>query len=74
MATRVGPGCHPISSAYFRYFKNPCGGAAEVDWDTDFITDDWTSKDWPLGHETVAQWTTDGVDRYDPGARPPEAR
>ncbi len=69
--TRIGPGRHPISSAYFWYFKNPCGGAAEYDWDTDFITDDWTPKEWPFGHESFAEWTMQGVDRYDPDERRP---
>lgn len=72
--TRIGPGRHPISSAYFWYFKNPCGGAAEYDWDTDFITDDWTPKEWPLDHRTFAEWTTYGVDRYDPKTRQPGSR
>ena len=35
--THLGPGRHPISSCYFWYFKNPCGGAAEYDFDSDFI-------------------------------------
>lgn len=70
--TRIGPGRHPVSSAYFWYFKNPCGGAAEYDWDTDYITDDWTPKEWPLDHETFAEWTIYGVDRYDPETRQAE--
>jgi hypothetical protein len=28
--TEVGPGRHPISSAYFWYFKNPLGGAISI--------------------------------------------
>ena len=72
--TRIGPGRHPISSSYFWYFHNPCGGAAEYDWDTDYITDDWTPREWPLDHESFAEWAMYGVDRYDPSARPPESR
>lgn len=37
----VGPGRHPISSAYFWYFKNPCGGAVEYFCDSDYVTEDW---------------------------------
>ena len=37
----VGPGRHPISSAYFWYFKNPCGGAVEYFCDSDYVTADW---------------------------------
>jgi catechol 2,3-dioxygenase-like lactoylglutathione lyase family enzyme len=37
----VGPGRHPISSAYFWYFRNPCGGAVEYFCDSDYVTADW---------------------------------
>ena len=40
-ATAVGPGRHPISSAYFWYFKNPLGGAVEYFCDPDFVTEHW---------------------------------
>lgn len=39
--TQVGPGRHPISSAYFWYFKNPCEGAIEYYADSDFLTAAW---------------------------------
>lgn len=39
--TEVGPGRHPISSAYFWYFKNPCGGAVEYFTDSDQVTENW---------------------------------
>jgi len=39
--TSVGPGRHPISSAYFWYFVNPCGGAFEYFADSDYVTDKW---------------------------------
>lgn len=39
--TEVGPGRHPISSAYFWYFKNPCGGAVEYFTDSDQVTEKW---------------------------------
>jgi len=39
--TRVGPGRHPVSSAYFWYFKLPFGGAFEYFSDSDFATEHW---------------------------------
>ena len=39
--TNVGPGRHPISSAYFWYFENPLGGAIEYFSDPDYVTKDW---------------------------------
>ena len=43
--TMIGPGRHPISSCYFWYFKNPCGGAAEYDFDSDVVDDNWEYKE-----------------------------
>lgn len=54
--TLIGPGRHPVSSAYFWYFVNPCGGAAEYDWDSDAVSDDWEPKEWPKNHSTFAEW------------------
>jgi catechol 2,3-dioxygenase-like lactoylglutathione lyase family enzyme len=39
--TEVGPGRHPISSAYFWYFKSPTEGAIEYYADSDFVTAAW---------------------------------
>jgi catechol 2,3-dioxygenase-like lactoylglutathione lyase family enzyme len=54
--TLIGPGRHAVSSAYFWYFKNPCGGFAEYDWDSDYLTDEWEPRDWPKSHATFAEW------------------
>ncbi len=63
--THLGPGRHPISSCYFWYFKNPCGGAAEYDFDSDFITDEWVSEDWESTPASFAEWTlAEGIQRY----------
>ena len=40
-STRVGPGRHPVSSAYFWYFNGPCDGAMEYYCDSDWLTDNW---------------------------------
>ena len=39
--TAVGPGRHPISSAYFWYFDNPLGGTIEYFSNPDFVTEEW---------------------------------
>ena len=39
--TAVGPGRHPISSAYFWYFTNPLGGMLEYFSNPDFVTEAW---------------------------------
>ncbi len=64
--THLGPGRHPISSCYFWYFKNPCGGAAEYDFDSDHVTDDWTPKDWESTPASFAEWTlAEGILSYE---------
>lgn len=63
--TLMGPGRHPVSSAYFWYFVNPAGGAAEYDWDSDVITEDWEAREWPTANTTFAEWLVpDGVKRF----------
>ncbi len=42
--TEVGPGRHPVSSAYFWYFENPCGGAVEYYSDSDYATEAWKPR------------------------------
>jgi catechol 2,3-dioxygenase-like lactoylglutathione lyase family enzyme len=54
--TMIGPGRHPISSCYFWYFKNPCGGAAEYDFDSDVVDDGWVANDWESTPENFAEW------------------
>jgi catechol 2,3-dioxygenase-like lactoylglutathione lyase family enzyme len=63
--THLGPGRHPLSSCYFWYFRNPCGGAAEYDSDSDYITDEWTPAEWPSTPESFAEWAyAEGAERY----------
>ena len=54
--THIGPGRHPVSSAYFWYFKNPCGGAAEYDYDTDIVTDAWQPREFEPTPDAFAEW------------------
>lgn len=63
--THIGPGRHPVSSAYFWYFKNPCGGAAEYDFDADICDDSWVARQFEPCAETFAEWAfPDGAQRY----------
>ncbi|MCD2166344.1 VOC family protein [Comamonas koreensis] len=63
--THIGPGRHPVSSAYFWYFKNPCGGAAEYDFDADICDDRWVARQFVPSAEAFAEWAfPDGVQRY----------
>ena len=64
--TEVGPGRHPISSAYFWYFKNPCGGAVEYFSDTDFVTEAWRPTAYRVNR--FSEWhVVDGVGQADDG-------
>ncbi len=63
--THIGPGRHPISSAYFWYFKNPCGGAAEYDFDTDVVTDAWQPREFEPTPDAFAEWAfPSGAERF----------
>lgn len=63
--THLGPGRHAVSSAYFWYFRNPCGGAAEYDFDTDCVDDTWVPRSWAPTPESFAEWAyPSGVQRY----------
>lgn len=54
--TMLGPGRHPISSCYFWYFLNPCGGGAEYDFDSDIVTADWAGDEFEQTPEAFAEW------------------
>jgi catechol 2,3-dioxygenase-like lactoylglutathione lyase family enzyme len=54
--TEIGPGRHHISSCYFWYFKNPCGGAAEYFYDEDNLTEKWKPRRWDPKPENFAEW------------------
>jgi len=69
-ATEVGPGRHPISSAYFWYFKNPLGGAIEYFCDPDYVTEAWKPNNYRLNR--FSEWhLADGIEKPNDGkARP----
>lgn len=63
--THIGPGRHPISSAYFWYFHNPNGGAAEYDFDTDVCTEAWQPREFVPAPDAFAEWALEsGIERY----------
>jgi catechol 2,3-dioxygenase-like lactoylglutathione lyase family enzyme len=55
--TMLGPGRHPISSCYFWYFLNPCGGGAEYDFDSDIVNDDWVGGEFDQTADVFAEWS-----------------
>ncbi len=58
--TQLGPGRHPISSAYFWYFRNPAGALIEYYSDEDQLTADWQPRDFEPGPTVFAEWAIDG--------------
>ncbi len=58
--TQLGPGRHPISSAYFWYFKSPAGALCEYYADEDELTEDWVPRDFEPGPTVFAEWAVDG--------------
>lgn len=58
--TEIGPGRHPISSAYFWYVKNPAGGLAEYYSDEDVVTANWQPREFQPAPEVFAEWAISG--------------
>jgi catechol 2,3-dioxygenase-like lactoylglutathione lyase family enzyme len=58
--TEIGPGRHPISSAYFWYFENPLGPPLEYYADEDYCTDRWVPSTFERKPELFAEWAIDG--------------
>jgi catechol 2,3-dioxygenase-like lactoylglutathione lyase family enzyme len=54
--TALGPGRHPVSSCYFWYFKCPSGGAAEYDFDSDVVDENWVPGEFEQTPENFAEW------------------
>jgi catechol 2,3-dioxygenase-like lactoylglutathione lyase family enzyme len=58
--TAVGPGRHPISSAYFWYFRNPLGGMMEYFCDPDYVTEKWQPHNYKINR--FSEWhQADGI-------------
>jgi len=58
--TQLGPGRHPISSAYFWYFRCPAGGLIEYYADEDQLTEAWKARAFEPGPTMFAEWAIDG--------------
>ncbi|HLS52012.1 MAG TPA: VOC family protein [Burkholderiaceae bacterium] len=58
--TQLGPGRHPISSAYFWYFKNPAGGLIEYYADEDQLDEHWEPREFEPAPTRFAEWAIDG--------------
>jgi catechol 2,3-dioxygenase-like lactoylglutathione lyase family enzyme len=58
--TEIGPGRHPISSAYFWYFENPLGAPVEYYADEDYCTADWKPGSFERKPELFAEWAIAG--------------
>ena len=64
--TEVGPGRHPVSSAYFWYFKSPCEGSVEYYTDSDHATKEW--KPTAFRTNRFSEWhLVDGIRQGDDG-------
>ena len=63
--THLGPGRHNVTSAYYWYFRNPCGGAAEYGFDTDRVSKSWVPRDIEPTDGAFAEWSLEaGLDRF----------
>jgi catechol 2,3-dioxygenase-like lactoylglutathione lyase family enzyme len=58
--TELGPGRHPISSAYFWYVKNPAGGLIEYYTDEDQLDGAWEPREFQQSSEAFAEWAVVG--------------
>lgn len=64
--TEVGPGRHPVSSAYFWYFKSPCEGAVEYYTDSDHVTENWKPTNFRVNR--FSEWhLVDGIRQGEDG-------
>jgi catechol 2,3-dioxygenase-like lactoylglutathione lyase family enzyme len=58
--TEIGPGRHPISSAFFWYVKSPCGGSTEYFADEDYLTENWRPRDFERNLANFTEWAVKG--------------
>jgi catechol 2,3-dioxygenase-like lactoylglutathione lyase family enzyme len=58
--TQIGPGRHPISSAYFWYVHCPAGAVAEYYSNEDICGPDWKAAEWERNNTNFAEWAIAG--------------
>lgn len=59
-STFIGPGRHPISSAYFWYVNSPLGGAFEYYTNDDYLTEAWQPREEEHRLELFTEWAVEG--------------
>lgn len=59
-STFLGPGRHPISSAYFWYVNSPLGGAFEYYTNEDYLTEVWVPREMQHSLESFTEWAIEG--------------
>lgn len=59
-STFLGPGRHPISSAYFWYVNSPLGGAFEYYTNEDYLTEAWEPREMQHTLESFTEWAVEG--------------
>lgn len=59
-STFVGPGRHPVSSAYFWYVNSPLGGAFEYYTNDDFVTPNWQPRHLDYRLDLFTEWAVEG--------------
>ncbi|RCI71996.1 VOC family protein, partial [Pseudomonas aeruginosa] len=76
--TEIGPGRHPVSSAYFWYFRNPAGALVEYYADEDQLTGEWQAREFEPGPTVFAEWAIagglDGNTRRQKSVEAPQGR
>lgn len=59
----IGPGRHPVSSAYFWYIHSPLGGAFEYYTNDDYLTPAWQPRHFDYALELFTEWAIEqGID------------
>jgi catechol 2,3-dioxygenase-like lactoylglutathione lyase family enzyme len=65
--TLLGPGFHPISSAFFWYFNSPLGPEIEYFTDDDWCTENWKPEAFKLSSEFYTDWAVTGFHKQPQG-------
>lgn len=56
----IGPGRHPVSSAYFWYVHTPFGGAFEYYTNDDYLTPEWQARHYDYSLDLFTEWAVEG--------------
>jgi len=56
----IGPGRHPVSSAYFWYVHSPFGGAFEYYTNDDYLTPEWQARHYDYSLDLFTEWAVEG--------------